>query len=44
VEEVRGVISDYRGGEEIMEGEPRGETQAQGQGGFHGEPLHNHPL
>jgi hypothetical protein len=44
VEEARGDSSDCRGGEEIMEGEPGGETDAPGRGGFQGEPLHDRPL
>jgi hypothetical protein len=44
VEEARGANSDCRGGEEIVEGELGGETEARGRGGCHGEPLHGHPL
>jgi hypothetical protein len=39
VEEARGANSGYRSGEESVEGEPGGETNAQGRGGFQGEPL-----
>jgi hypothetical protein len=44
VEEARGASSDCRGGEEIVEGEPGGETEARGRGGCHGEPLRGRPL
>jgi len=44
VEEVRGAKLGCRGSEEIVEGEPGGETEDRGQGGCHGEPLHGRPL
>jgi hypothetical protein len=44
VEEERGAISDCRGGEEIVEGELGGETEAWGRGGCHGDPLCDCPL
>jgi hypothetical protein len=44
VEEARGASLECRGKEEIMEGEPGGETEARGWGGCHGEPLSGHPL
>jgi hypothetical protein len=44
VEEARGAGSGWRGGEEIVEGDPGGETEGRGQRGFHGEPLHGCPL
>ena len=44
VEEARGASSECRDGEEIIEGEPGGETEARGRGGCHGEPLRDCPL
>jgi hypothetical protein len=43
VEEVRGANSGSRSGEESVEGEPGGETDARGQGGCQGEPLRGPP-
>jgi hypothetical protein len=43
VEEVRGANSGNKISEESVEGEPGGETDARGRGGFQGEPLHDCP-
>jgi hypothetical protein len=44
VEEVRGSSSGCEGCEECIEGEPGGETDTQGRGGCHGDPLPGLPL
>jgi hypothetical protein len=43
VEEARGASSGSRSGEESVEGEPGGETDARGRGGCQGEPLRGRP-